>query len=432
MLRSLGEKLDHLKPQSKSVRNILKLAGGTAGSQAITVAVSPILTRLYVPESFGILATFMSILALLRVVSSLSYELAIAVPEDDEEAIAVVWLCIVLVIISTVVTVLVVFFAGSQLAGLLREPSLKPMLWLLPVSVLAIGVYSPLSYWAIRRKQFGLLAKTRFEQSIFGVLASLLAAPLGTIGLLLGQVLSQGCGFLSILRQSGGLLFANFNNPLYRFKNFIFRYKKFGIYSTLARLINLVGSEVPNFLFVSAFGATDLGYLALAQRLLLLPAGLIGNSVAQVFLGQASEKHRSGLLRSYVLQIGFRLLFVGTLVSILVCYGIAPLVPFVFGEQWINVKILFPILVPLFIGQIVVSPLSMAFIVSENNRIEIFAQIGQALPRIIALISSIKLGASFDQSLLSYSIGSLVGYTLYACVLIAALPRLQSYASDRV
>ena len=120
------------------------------------------------------------------------------------------------------------------------------------------------------------------------------------------------------------------------------------------------------------------------------------------------------------------MLFVGTLVSILVCYGIAPLVPFVFGEQWNNVKILLPILVPLFIGQIVVSPLSMAFIVSENNRLEIFAQIGQALPRIIALISSIKLGASFDQSLLSYSIGSLAGYTLYACVLIAALPRPQS------
>ena len=90
-----------LKPQSASVRNVLKLAGGTAGSQVITVAAAPILTRLYGPESFGVLATYVSILALLNVVSSLRYELAIAVPEDDDEAIALVWLCFVLVAIST-------------------------------------------------------------------------------------------------------------------------------------------------------------------------------------------------------------------------------------------------------------------------------------------------------------------------------------------
>ena len=72
----------------------------------ITVAAAPILTRLYGPESFGVLATFASILALLNVVSSLRYELAIAVPEDDEDAIALVWLCFVLVAISTALTAL--------------------------------------------------------------------------------------------------------------------------------------------------------------------------------------------------------------------------------------------------------------------------------------------------------------------------------------
>lgn len=82
-----------LKQQSASSRNVLKLAGGTAGSQVIAMAAAVILTRLYGPESFGVLATFVSILALLNVVSSLRYELAIAVPEDDDEAVALVWLC---------------------------------------------------------------------------------------------------------------------------------------------------------------------------------------------------------------------------------------------------------------------------------------------------------------------------------------------------
>jgi hypothetical protein len=59
----------------------------------ITGAAAPILTRRYEPKNFGVLTTFASILALLKVVSSLRYELAIAQPEDDDdEVVALVWL----------------------------------------------------------------------------------------------------------------------------------------------------------------------------------------------------------------------------------------------------------------------------------------------------------------------------------------------------
>jgi len=85
---------------------VLKLAGGTAGGQVITVAAAPILTRLYGPESFGVLATFASILVLLNVMSSLNDKLAIAVPVDDDEAVALAWLCFGLVAIFRALSVL--------------------------------------------------------------------------------------------------------------------------------------------------------------------------------------------------------------------------------------------------------------------------------------------------------------------------------------
>ena len=222
-----------LKPQSASVRNVLKLAGGTAGSQVISVAAAPILTRLYGPESFGVLATFASILALLNVVSSLRYELAIAVPEDDDEAIALVWLCFVLVTISNL-TALGVAVLGDQLVSWLHQPALKPLLWLLPVGVLLTGIYQPLSYWAIRRKQFGLLAQTKFRQSIFGVATNLSAAPLGTIGLLLGQIVSQSAGFIEILRQSAAQIWRGPRLAPSLLLKTLYRYSHFGIYSSPA------------------------------------------------------------------------------------------------------------------------------------------------------------------------------------------------------
>ena len=411
-----------LKPQSASVRNVLKLAGGTAGSQVITVAAAPILTRLYGPESFGVLATYVSILALLNVVSSLRYELAIAVPEDDDEAIALVWLCFVLVAISTALTALGVAWLGNPLVSWLHQPALKPLLWLVPVGVLLTGIYQPLTYWAIRRKQFGLLAQTKFRQSIFGVVTNLTAAPLGTIGLVLGQIVSQSAGFIEILRQSAAQIWRGPRlAPSLLFKT-LYRYSHFGIYSSPAGLINTIGNQVPNLIFASAFGAAQLGQLALAQRLLLLPAGLIGQSVGKVFLSQAADRHRAGMLAPLVRQASQKFMIYGLIISLLVSLILAPMMPLLFGVEWSPTQWIIPLLCPLFIGQLMVSPLSMAFVVSERNQSGLHAQVLLITLRLLPLTIAVRLGQpNFAEALIVYSFSALVGYLVYLAFLLNSL-----------
>ena len=279
MIQKLYKLYLRLKPQSASVRNVLKLAGGTAGSQVIIVAAAPILTRLYGPDSFGLLATFASILALLNVVSSLRYELAIAVPEDDAEAVALVWLCFVLVAISTVFTALGVAMLGDTLVGWLHQPALKPLLWLLPVCLFLTGLYQPLSYWAIRRKQFGLLAQTKFSQSIIGVVTNLVAAPLGTIGLLLGQIISLCSGIKQLFND-----IAYSSASLKMSRKLFNSYRDIGLPSILSGLINTAGSQIPILLIAGYYDTSDLGVLSLMQRLALLPATLVAKATSQVFL----------------------------------------------------------------------------------------------------------------------------------------------------
>ena len=48
--------LDKLKPKSEFSRNVLTLMTGTTIAQAIPIAISPILTRIYTPEDFGVFA----------------------------------------------------------------------------------------------------------------------------------------------------------------------------------------------------------------------------------------------------------------------------------------------------------------------------------------------------------------------------------------
>ena len=57
--------IQRLKPKSEFSRNVLTLMTGTTIAQAIPIAISPILTRIYSPEDFGLLALFLAVFSIL-------------------------------------------------------------------------------------------------------------------------------------------------------------------------------------------------------------------------------------------------------------------------------------------------------------------------------------------------------------------------------
>ncbi|WP_115009613.1 lipopolysaccharide biosynthesis protein [Synechococcus sp. N5] len=412
-----------LKPLSASSRNVLKLVKGSAGSQIFSVAAIPLLTRLYSPENFGIVAVLSSILSVLNVVSSLRYELAISVPEDEDDAIALVWLCFVLVLISTLLTALLVLLLGDYLVSWLNEPEIKSLLWLLPLGVLLTGIYSPLSYWAIRCKQFDLLARTKFRQGIFGVATNLAAFPMGVIGLLFGQIVSQSAGSLSILRNSEDLWKWSNISPSLLFQT-LKKYSHFGIYSSPAGLINTFGNKLPILIIASTFQSSQVGLLALSQRLLLLPAGLIGNAVGKVFLSEATQHNHSNTLYPLIIKVSRKLLSLGIALSIIYCLVLVPLIPIIFGQKWSSASALIPLLIPLFLGTIVVKPLSMGFIASGNVKTHLLAQIIIVTLKVLP-VYFLAHSIGFDGSIALFSFCSMVGYLVVYVFLLKSTAMIQ-------
>ena len=88
--------INKLKPKSEFSRNVLTLMTGTTIAQAIPIAISPILTRIYTPEDFGMFALYMSVASILSVVATGRYELAIMLPKKDEDAVNIVALSIII------------------------------------------------------------------------------------------------------------------------------------------------------------------------------------------------------------------------------------------------------------------------------------------------------------------------------------------------
>ena len=75
-----------LLPQSAYARNVLTLMTGTTLAQAIPIAISPILTRLYSPEEFGRFQLFASVATNLAVLGCGRYEFALPLARDEAEA----------------------------------------------------------------------------------------------------------------------------------------------------------------------------------------------------------------------------------------------------------------------------------------------------------------------------------------------------------
>jgi len=160
MLQQAKNHLRRLLPKNAFARGVSVLVGGTAGAQVLTVLAAPLLTRLYSPEDFGLLAVYVSLLALIGIISSLRYELAIPLPEDEDEGVAanVAALSLILVGLTALLSGVLAWQLGPAIADLLGVPALAGYLWLLPVGALVSGSGQLFDDWAALIRRFTTIA----------------------------------------------------------------------------------------------------------------------------------------------------------------------------------------------------------------------------------------------------------------------------------
>ena len=219
---------------------------------------------------------------------------------------------------------------------------------------------------------------------------------------------------MPLLWESAEVLLSSSRTALAVLLKTLRQYSHFGIYSSPAGLINTVGIQLPNLILASAFGAAQLGQLALAQRLLLLPAGLIGSSVGKVFLSQAADRYRSGSLPGLICQASQKLFIYGLAISILASLFLAPLMPVIFGQQWGLTRWIIPLLTPLFVGATSSIALASAMWASQKMFTQLALQSMLLVIRVTPLLIVVMVARfSFMQALAVYSVASMFGYCFY-------------------
>ncbi len=435
MLRARFDALQQRLRSGSFLGNVLILAGGTGVAQALVVLVTPILTRLYTPDDFGVLTVFISVLGLMIVVSALRYEIAIPLPASPSFAINLTALSGVILLGMTMILSVFVAVFGADLAALLSVPQLTPYLWLIPLGMFSGGAFQILSYWHIRERRFKRLTQAKIGQSASMASGQLLMGwtQWGAVGLVggyvLGRVIAGVMLFYALIRSHRDLLDSI---SLANIRLAASRYRRFPLLSSWSALLNQGGLQAAPLLFAAFFGAGVAGWFGLAQRVAGIPLTLIGRSVSQVYLGEASRLRNENpvAMRRLFLRTATKLfLYVG--VPLVIGGLLAPWVfGFIFGDQWRTSGWYIVALLPMFLGQMVVTPLSQTLNILERQDLQLIWDISRVTVVVAVIwIGHKALGLSSLSTLALYG-GSM--FVMYAILFLMMWGQLRKTTAPPV
>jgi O-antigen/teichoic acid export membrane protein len=371
MMRSLRARL----PKGRLRRAVTVSVTGAALGQLIVLAASPLVTRLYTPEDFGVLGVFSALLGILGIAVCLRYELAIPLAEDDASVVNLLALSLVVALLVSLLVAVTLWPWGEVITGWFNAEALHPLLWLLPLGVVAVGCNRALTHWAIRRQAFGRITRTEISRSIGRVVTQIGFGFLmfGPFGLLVGQVVGQSAGIttlaLAFNRSEGRMLRA------IRLRSMARAAARFGDLPTLATgaaLLNNGGRLAPALLVAALYGVEVAGWFALAYKILQMPV-FLSTAVARVYLGEAPLLARAGGEGMYRLfkATTWRLLAFGVLSLGLVVVAGPQLFALVFGSVWTEAGRFAQFLAFMSLGQLVVAPVAQTLTVLERQGVQL-------------------------------------------------------------
>ena len=400
-------------------KNLAVLLSGTVLAQLVNILASPILSRVYEPDAFGIFGLYSAVGMVLSLPATLRYDLAIVLPDEDDDGVKLVHLafvCLVLVSLALAVA-LAMGRVASGIAGL-HVSEHWSWLWFVPGIVFARGVYVIATSWSMRKESFRDITTSRISQPVTTVTAQIAGglAGLGSLGLvggqLAGQVVASAVLVRMVLRRFAGMLLRRYDRS--QILHIAKEYSQFPLYSAPQSFVSLVSQYLPIFVFARFFDTVFVGYYTLMDRVVQLPLTIVGQAVREAFLPQIVNAHRRGEAYQELKRMVFLLALVGGVPAAIIVPLAPALFSFVFGEEWRIAGVYAQVVAPYVVTAFVIPPATSAMNALQQQRWFAQYEFGKAIVSIVATV----VGGVSQNPILALGLFSAVGVAAHL-VLIA-------------
>jgi O-antigen/teichoic acid export membrane protein len=360
------------KFSSGYTRHALILVIGSVVSQGLMIGLSPVLTRLYEPAVFGLFALFMSIVGLVNPMVCGKFDVALVLPEKDEDSVHLTGLAVRFAFGVSLLLLAVSILFYAELKALMRVDRLGTWYYLTALALLLSGLFQVLLSVSNRFQQYVEMARANVASAVANILVKISTGlmHLGLSGLILGQLvgLLVGIGYLYAVQKrkwlGPALAFSPAKKALFK------KYRDFPFYNATSGLLGGLLLSMPVFFIAYRYTEDLLGQFALTMRVIMIPSAFLSAAISQVNLKRVVDLVNAGrspvpfVLKSSACLGGLVLLPMAVLWK----FG-SPLFLLIFGEEWGVAGEMAAILAWMVVIRFVASTMSSVLSATNNNLI---------------------------------------------------------------
>ncbi|MGZ3577466.1 MAG: lipopolysaccharide biosynthesis protein [Syntrophales bacterium] len=330
-------------------RHVLTMLTGSVIAQAIPFAVSPILTRLYSPEEFGVFSSVLALAGILSVAITLRFELAVILPEQDKDAAAIVRLALISALVSTLGLSMLIPLFQSLLAGPYWLKVIGVWIYIVPPFACFIALQQVASFFANRFSAYPAIALGTVVQQGSSAAVAIVAGlwRFFANGLILSRFVGLAIGTAVIawkLRERWHLLTTKVT--LKEMRENALLYRQFPMFNVPYSFIGVFSKEFLVIAF-TAFGHVEIaGFYGLARIMLTVPINFLTASMSQVFYREASLNVDTEGFRLFTYRL-MKLLAIALvpLFGLVFCWS-DQIFSFIFGAHWRQAGVYAAYLIP--------------------------------------------------------------------------------------
>ncbi|MFP4698647.1 MAG: lipopolysaccharide biosynthesis protein [Eubacteriales bacterium] len=406
---------------SKFGKSVVMIAGGTASAQLLNTIFSPVITRIYTPEEYGILTAYVTIIGL-SALGAFKYEIGILIAEDEKNAINVFVLSLIVLFgYVTTITVVMILMRDSFM-NLFNTENIDRYKYFIPVGILLLGLYQIIRQWAYRKRDFKTIAKTTITQSFLGNIIKVILGLIGfgAPGLIVGNIVKESAGIYTLSKPLRTLEKKYFNTiNMNSIKKAAIRYKDFPLFNLPSHFLSNLATKLPIVFLGFLYGAEIVGLFGLANIIVRLPMRLIGASVGDVFYSEAAHigKKNPKRLKELSNNLMKKLIVLGIIpLSILFFFG-SKLFNFAFGDTWNDAGIYASIMSVMVFFMLIFAPISRVYEVYEKQRVKFTIDVIKTI--LVLMVFGISWYFNFS-SYISIIFYSIVMSSIYFIIYIYA------------
>ncbi len=390
---------------SEYLKNITTLASGTFLSQLVLVLFLPILSRIYTPNEFGLYSLFIAFSSSLAIISTLTYDRAIVLPKEKEDAKLISILSIIICLFTSVLFAFILYVFDDFF--LKYFGGYKFILFLIPLKILQSGLQLIFDEISIRNKFYLTLSSLRASNSLIVSIIQFIAKFSYKIdGLIFGKFI----GDLFILV---AIIIINIRKKTIDFKNCTFESLKrvakknflFPKFYLPQIGFNNISLNLPFIMLPYFYSLEVAGLYGMAIRILEQPIRLISTSTQSVFYQKASKMFSNKIsFYNLYLETSKGLLKIFILPAIIVLFFGPTLFTFFLGNQWYDAGVIAQLLIIWLTIGFIKTPSTMTFSIIGKQKVQMYGELMLLILRFIGIWAGYFIFGSYLISICFYLI----------------------------